>query len=45
MTVSGFMHRWFALDIERAELRAVAAYYGRLSARQTFLDTIVAGGV
>ena len=43
--IAMFVHRWFALDIERAELRAVAAYYGRLSERQTFLDTIVAGGV
>lgn len=40
-----FVHRWFALPIEREEYPALAAYYGRLKERQPFLDKIVGLGV
>lgn len=39
-----FVHRWFSLPIERADLPALAAYYDRLKARQAFEETVIAGG-
>lgn len=40
-----YVHRWYALDIERPELKALAAYYGRLQQRKPFQDMIVGLGV
>ncbi len=39
-----FVHRWFSLPVERADLPALAAYYDRLKTRQAFEDTVIAGG-
>ena len=39
-----FVHRWFSLPIDQADLPALAAYYDRLKARQAFEDTVIAGG-
>lgn len=40
-----YVHRWFALPIERNDYPALAAYYGRLKARGPFMDKIVGIGV
>ena len=40
-----FVHRWFALPIERKELPALAAYYERLKGRDAFQKWIVGQGV
>ena len=40
-----FVHRWFALPIERPEAPALAAYYERLKERGPFQEWIVGQGV
>ncbi len=40
-----FVHRWFALPIERRDFPALAAYYGRLKERAPFQNWIVDQGV
>lgn len=40
-----FVHRWYALDVERPDLPSVAAYYERLKARGPFQEWIVGLGV
>ncbi len=40
-----FVHRWFALPMEREEFAALAAYYERLKARTPFHKWIVGQGV
>lgn len=40
-----YVHRWFALPIERAEYPALAAYYERLKQRKPFQDKITGIGV
>ena len=40
-----FVHRWFALPIEREEFTALAAYYERLKEREAFQKWIVGQGV
>ncbi len=36
MTMGGFLHRWFQLPVARPELPNLAAWYGRLCARQAY---------
>ena len=40
-----FVHRWFALPMEREEFAALAAYYERLKTRAPFHKWIVGQGV
>ncbi len=40
-----YVHRWYALPIERAEYPALAAYYHRLSEREAFQKWILEQGV
>jgi glutathione S-transferase len=40
-----FVHRWFALPIEREDLPSLAAYYERLKEREAFQKWIVGQGV
>lgn len=40
-----YVHRWYAMDIERPDLKALAAYYGRLKQRKPFQEMIVGLGV
>ncbi len=40
-----YVHRWFALDIERTSLPALETYYGRLSERAPFCEFIKDAGV
>jgi glutathione S-transferase len=36
IALGGFLHRWFALPIERPDLPRLAAWYGRLNQRQAY---------
>ena len=40
-----FVHRWFALPIQRQEYSALQAYYERLKEREPFQEWIVGQGV
>ena len=39
--VGAFLHRWFALDVKRPELKNVEAYYGRLKERAAYRKHVV----
>lgn len=43
--VGMYVHRWFALDIERPAMPALEAYYARLSERGPFREFIIDIGV
>ena len=36
MAIGGFLHRWYALPIERADLARVRGWYERLLARPAY---------
>ncbi len=42
--VGVMVHRWFSLEVERADFPAVTSYYERLQARPAFMETIPPGG-